>query len=378
MIALATITTLTSGCMDADPRPGTATPSATNAALPPTQRACEIPLPQAWQQELDNSGIDIGGPTTALAVGPDGEIAVARNEYTAGDLLLIKSDKSITTIYPIAEPHRYRVGAVSMDARWIVVGVEIAPRTPPGDRYTNAPLPALSRIDVIHRPTGHVRTVVEFAVDGGPALDSFALFGDKVYWLTRNRWASDDGFLQAYELSTGAVTDVESGRMRWLHAELSGVSWAAEGHTPPIVMRPMAPLPAAIAAAPGLDEDQYTLATDGTGYAWITEANAGGTGVTSWTPDNGLQRFSISALFGPRGPMRASLYVDGPYVVVDAGLRPGDGATVLDTRSGAAASVRNRITGAGGGTIATQVRAPGSEFDAPGLAHANALPPLTC
>jgi hypothetical protein len=377
MIALATITTLTSGCTG-HPRPGTATPTATNAALPPPRAACETSPPQAWQQQFDNSGIDVGGPTTVLAVGPDGEVAVARDEYTAGDLLLIKPDKSITTIYPIPEPHRYRVGSVSMDARWIVVGVERAPRIPPGDRYTNVPLPVLSRIDVIHRPTGNVRTVVEFEAHGGPVLDSFALFGDKVYWLTRNRWASYDGFLQAYELSTREVTDVESGRMRELRAEPLGLSWYAEGHTPPSVMRPMAPLPAAIAAAPGIDDDQYTLATDGTSYAWITETDAGGTGLASWTPDNGLQRFTISALFEREGPMLASLYVDGPYVVVDTGIHPGAGATILDTRSGAVASVRNRITGAANGNLATKVRAPGNDFHVPGLVDANALPPLTC
>ena len=71
-----------------------------------------------------------------------------------------------------------------MDDRWIVVGID---RTPRG---ANGIIPTLFRIDVVDRQGGAVRTVVQSAEEdlhsGGKTIDSVALFGGKVYWITRD------------------------------------------------------------------------------------------------------------------------------------------------------------------------------------------------
>ena len=93
-----------------------------------------------------------------------------------------------------------------MDDRWVVVGVEHAPRG------ANGIIPTIMRIDVVDRQGGATRNVVESPPEdrtsGGKTIDSVALFGGKVYWITRDTFAGDAGKIQSYDLNTGTVSDV--------------------------------------------------------------------------------------------------------------------------------------------------------------------------
>jgi hypothetical protein len=85
------------------------------------------------------------------------------------------------------------------------------------------------RIDVVDRQGGPLRTVVESPLEdrtsGGKTIDSFALFGGKVYWITRDTYAGDTGTIKSYDLNSGAVSDVASGPMRNVRTTAAGLSW---------------------------------------------------------------------------------------------------------------------------------------------------------
>jgi len=94
-------------------------------------------LPAAWQKAIDESAVETGGVSNVpMAVGRRGEVAVARDDGDTRDLLLINSDKSVTEIYPVPEPDQNQIGSVAMDDRWVVVGVQNAPRGTNGARRT--------------------------------------------------------------------------------------------------------------------------------------------------------------------------------------------------------------------------------------------------
>ena len=121
------------------------------------------------------------------------------------------------------DPNQNSVGFSAMDDRWIVVGVDRIPRG------ANGVLPTLFRIDVVDRQGGAVRTVVQSAEEdldsGGPTIDSIALFGGKVYWITRDSYTADTGTIRSYDLNTGAVADVSSGAMRNVKTTAAGLAW---------------------------------------------------------------------------------------------------------------------------------------------------------
>ena len=182
-------------------------------------------------------------------------------------------------------------------------------------------LPPLFRIDVVDRQGGPVRTVVQSSEEdldsGGATIDSIALFGGKVYWITRDSYTADTGTIRSYDLNTGAVADVSSGAMRNVKTTAAGlawdVTWGQDGTRAELKIPDQLPPP--VAGALGTGQDQMTLATDGTAYAWFTGTDQGGTGVAWWSPTDGLVRITRKI---PDGKNQvAPLYVVGPYVVLD-------------------------------------------------------------
>jgi hypothetical protein len=269
-----------------------------------------------------------------------------------------------------------------MDDRWIVVGVDRIPRG------SNGVLPGLIRVDVIDRQGGGLRTVATQSepdyVVGRNVLDSVALFGGKVYWITRETYAGTTGTVSSYDLGTGAAADVASGTVRDVRATAAGVTWVGDSRRAEIKVP--AALPPPVADAIGKAGDQVTLATDGTAYAWITGLDQGGTGVAWWSPGSGPVRVTGEAMRPRTGPASGSdwvppVYVVGPYVLVDAG-RPSDttgrtNTTVVDTRTGAVTYLHESVAGADGGTIATRLDA-GASKTAAGVVRSSVLPPLAC
>jgi hypothetical protein len=361
----------------ATPTP-TKVPATSAASEPPTVRpSCEVALPAAWRQAIEGSGVGADGVSTVpAAVGRSGEVAAVRDNGDTRDLLLIGADKAVTKIYAVPEPNLNNVGFVAMDDRWIVVGVDRHPRG------SNGVLPTLIRIDVIDRQGGGVRTVAQQSeadyLAGRNALDSVALFGGKVYWITHETYAGTTGSVSSYDLGTSAVANVTSGTMRDVRATPAGVAWVGEGKRAEVKVP--APLPPAVADAPGIAQDEVTLGTDGTAYAWLTGLDQGGTGIAWWSAGSGLVRVGGEAI--PSVPEWVPpVNVVGPYVVIDEG-RPSDwrtNTTVVDTRSGAVTFLHESVAGADGGTIAMNLEAGASKIaEIAGVVRSDALPPLSC
>jgi hypothetical protein len=296
-----------------------------------------------------------------------GEVTAARDNGDTRDVLLIGADKSIAEIYAVPDPNLNDAQVVAMDDRWIVVGVVRIPRN------SNGVLPGLTRIDVIDRQGGGVRTVAQESEEdygaGRNAIDSVAMFGGKVYWITRDAYSDEAGKVSSYDLGTGAVADVALGPGHDVRTTAAGLIWDVEGRRPELKIPGSIPQP--VADAVGTGQDRLTLATDGTAYAWLTGVDQGGTGVAWWSPQTGLVHVT-----GEVVSVKKSLppvYVVGPYVVIGKGRQDTDtGETVVDTRSGAVTYLRDYITGADGGTIAFHLR------QSPGVVRSDALQPLAC
>ncbi len=383
-VVIAALTVAASACTNSPDSGSTATsaPASVAQAAPTIRKTCEVAVPAAWQKAIDAAGVTTGGVSNVpMVVGHAGEVAVARDNGDTRDVLLIGGDRSIREIYAVPEPNRNTVGSVAIDDRWVVVGVEHAPRG------ANGIIPTLMRIDVVDRQGGPLRTVVESPLEdrtsGGKTIDSFALFGGKVYWITRDTYAGDTGTIKSYDLNSGAVSDVASGPMRNVRTTAAGLSWEVawdqNAGTRAELKIPDA-LPPAVAGALGTGRDQLTLATDGTAYAWFAENDRGATGLAYWSPTSGLVR--ITGTLPKTGKYQPTpLYVVGPYAVIDRGQdnRYDSYATVIDTRSGALTYLRPTVGGANGGTIAVGIGATSKELPtSAGVVRVDALPPLSC
>ncbi|WP_123024984.1 hypothetical protein [Mycolicibacterium stellerae] len=383
-VAMAALTVAAAACSDGSGSDRAVTDMTTTVAAPQpsTRPSCVTEVPAAWQKAIDASAVKTGGISNVpMAVGRRGEVAVSRDNGDTRDLLLIDSDKSVNEIYAVPEPNRNSIGAVALDDRWVVVGVEYSPRG------ANGIIPTIMRIDVVDRQGGATRTVVDSPAEdrtsGGKTIDSVTLFGGKVYWITRDTFAGDAGRIQSYDLNTGAVTDVASGDMRNVRTTAAGLAWdvAWDQNTGARAeLKIPDALPPAVAGAVGTGRDQMTLVTDGNAYAWSTGRDQGEPGLAYWSPNSGLVHITGNT---PPGRFQAlPLSVVGPYVVIERG-RPGDNfdtfATVIDTRSGALTYLRPSVGGADGGTIAVGIGATMKEPPtSAGVLRVDALPPLTC
>lgn len=384
-VAVALLTVGAVACSNASDADRVATTTMTTVAAPEltTLPACETAVPAAWQKAIDDSTVDTGGVSNVpMAIGRQGEVAVSRDNGGSREVLLIGADKSVSEIYDVVDPDQHQVGSVALDDRWVVVGVAHAPRR------ANGVMPTLMRIDVVDRQGGTPRNVAESPTDdlesGGPTLDSFALFGGKVYWITRDTYPGDTGTIRSYDLNTGAVTDVASGAMRNVRATAAGLSWEVawdQNTGARTELKIPDALPPPVAGALGTGRDQFTLATDGNVFAWATGTGGGQQGLAYWSPKAGLLHITGNV---PRGSSREPLplQVVGPYVVIEKGRDDGTfdtNAAVVDIRSGALTYLRPSVGGANGGSVALGLGAIGKEPPtSAGVIRIDGLPPLTC
>src|SRR6478609_3493434 len=384
-VAMAVLTFAAAACSDGSgsEQPAASTTTTVAAPQPTTLPSCVTTTPAAWQKAIDESAVETGGVSNVpMAVGRRGEVAVSRDDGGTRDLLLINSDKSVSEIYAVPEPDENTIGTVTMDDRWVVVGVEHSPRG------ANGIIPTIMRIDVVDRQGGATRNVVdsppEDRTSGGKTIDSVALFGGKVYWITRDTFAGNTGKIQSYDLNTGSVSDVAAGPMRNVRATAAGlvwdVGWDQNAGVRSELKIPDA-LPPHVAAALDTGRDRYTLVTDGNAYAWATGSDHAQTALVYWSPSAGLVRITGPLpQAGEHQPL--PLQVVGTYVVIDRG-RPGDDhetlATVVDIRSGALTYLHTSVAGADGGTIAVGLGATLKEPPTrTGVVRIDTLPPLTC
>jgi hypothetical protein len=382
-LAVAVLTLTAPACTGgSDPQRVATTTMTTVAAPQPADRpTCEIAVPAAWQKAIDESAVDTGGVANVpIAVGRRGEVAVSNDSGDTRGLLLIGADRSVTEIYDVAEPDENSLGTVAMDDRWVVVGVEHAPRG------ANGVIPTLIRIDVVDRQGGPIRNVADSPQEdlesGGKTIDSVALFGGKVYFITLDTYSGNAGKISSYDLNTGAVTDVATGEMRNVRATAAGLAWDVawdENTGPRAELKIPDALPPEVAGAIGTGRDQFTLTTDGNAYAWLTGSGQADPGLAYWSPNAGL--VSVTGKIPSGLKSAAPLHVVGPYVVIGRGRTdtPETAATVIDTRSGALTYLRPSVGGADGGTIAVGLGATGKGPPTnTGVVRVDTLPPLSC
>lgn len=335
-----------------------------------TRPACQVGLPGDWKRTLVDSRVDTGKWSVPMAVGPGGEVIARR----ADDVVLIEPDESVSTVYTFPESAEEYANVVELDERWIVLGI-----TGPTDYDVST---ELTRITVISRSDGSNRTIAEISdADyraGRNMLESVALFGDTVYWITHdNVVPGGGGTLRSHELNTGAETEVESGSMRNLRATATGLAWTAFIPEDRTVFRALEPVPAALSALTGINEDQTTLVRDGDVYAWITGVAEGGTGIGRWSPDTGLTRISTVQLFDGFPVEPPTVHIAGPYVLL--GRQDSTPSTLVDTRSGALALLEYPVIGAAAETIGIRIGDWGpSSAPNTGSVRTDALPPLVC
>ena len=382
-VGVAVLTVAAPACTNGSEETTTDSVKTVVAPEPITRKSCVTAVPAAWQKVIDDSAVSTGGVSNVPgAVGRRGDVAVSRDNGDTRDLLLIGVDKTVSEIYPVPEPNRNSVASAAMDDRWVVVGVARAPRG------ANGVTPTLVRIDVIDRQGGPTRTVAQSAESdfsaGGRTIDSFALFGGKVYWITRDTYSGDTGTIRSYDLNTGVVTDVASGPMRNVRSTAAGLSWEVawnQNTGARAELKIPDALPPPVAGAVGTGRDQLTLATDGNAYAWLTGSDPGESSLWYWSPKSGHVRITGN-MPAPWKFRPVPLYVVGPYVVIGEGRR-GNGndtfATVVDTRSGALTYLRQWVGGANGGTIGVGF---GGTLNQPpssaGVVRVDALSPLSC
>lgn len=329
---------------------------------PPEHASCMASLPDGWRTAFDDGARTVAPAEVPLAVGPAGDVVVARDDGTVRDAALIGADGAATTVYTVADPANRDVGFAALDDKWIVVGVRHNPRG------ANGVLPTLVRVEVINRADHSVRTVAETSADdlrdGGATIDSVALSGDTVYWLTRDSFAGAHGTVRSFDASSGATAEVTAGSLSSLRTGAAGVLWDVvddPGHRHAAVGVP-AELPAAVADAVG--EQRAGVVTDGKAYAW-----RGDGGLTWWSADAGTVRVTGDL------PGASELWVSGPLVFGSHAPT----ATVVDTRSGASVEVPYQVAAVGGGMLAA-LKAPADKTAplTPVIVRTEPLPPLTC
>ncbi len=345
---------------------------------PVERQACAVDLPDQWSEAIAASKIDTGGVTSSpRAVSPTGEVVAVRDSGAAHELLLIGADKSVRELYSLPDPDVFTIGSVGIDDRWIVFAVVRHPRN------ANGVLPQMTRIEIIDRQTGAVRTVAQqSAADTAVSpernvLDSVMLSDGKVYWITRDRYNGDDARMHSFDPLNGTREDLSSGPLREI---LAAAPWS----------RTPAGLPQEIAGIPATDVP--SVGTDGTSFGWISDVAKGGSGIGFWSPQTGVVKIDGVDVEGRTQYVRPVVVFD-PFVIVGSGgmtTTLGSSATIVDTRSGAVVELTPRnpdqydmVGDSRGGTLALTLwagsgRGSKEPDHAVGILRSNALDPVNC
>jgi hypothetical protein len=344
----------------------------------PVERpACTVDLPAQWLDAIATSAVDTGGiSATPRSIGPAGEVVAVMDSGGERELLLIGADKSVRELFAMPQPDLYTIGYAGIDERWILFAVVRHPRN------ANGVLPQVTRIELIDRQSGAVRTVAEQSAADVAArpernvLDNVVLSDGKAYWITRDTYNGPNGVVHSFDPTTATRTDVESGPISDLRASAPWVTTTAD-------------LPAAVAGIPSAD--MASVGTDGTSFAWIIDVAQGGRGIGYWSPQTGVVRVSGVDLEVTEF-VRPVLVFDS-FVIVGAGgmtVMRGASATIIDIRSGAVAELKPRkpwrydmVAASKAGTLALNLwagpgRGPKEPDRAVGLLRSGALNPLSC
>ena len=344
----------------------------------PVERpACVVDLPAQWVDAIATSTVDTGGiSATPRSVGPAGEVVAVMDSGGERELLLIGADKSVRELFAMPQPDLFTIGYAGIDERWILFAVVRHPRN------ANGVLPQVTRIELLDRQSGAVRTVAEqSAADVAVrpernVLDNVVLSDGEAYWITRDTYNGENGVMHSFDPTTATRTDVESGPISDLRAR---APWAAT----------TADLPPAVAGIPSAD--MASVGTDGTSFAWISDVAQGGRGIGYWSPQTGVVRVSGVNL-EVTDSVRPVLVFDSFVIVGVGGMTAvcGVSATIVDIRSGAVTELTPRnpgqfdmVAASKAGTLVLDLwagpgRGPKEPDRAVGLLRSGALNPLSC
>jgi hypothetical protein len=310
-----------------------------------TRSACTIDPPPAWQHAIEAAGRRNLGQLV-LGGAPDGTILVRREAPTTDQTVLVSPSGATRIVQQMPFPGRYGVATNSMiDSRWIVL--------PIGD--IRADVPTLLDFDVFDRAT--LQLTEKVPITKGSRIGTWALFNGHLYW-TQPRSGSI-GSLFDHDLAARTTRTAEPYGVQNLLASPNGVAWTDAQHRTHLLGG------AAPDQIPGQPGTHPGLVTDGRSYAWPS-----GSSIT-W--HNTATKRTVMVRWFPRFQVTV-VAVAGPYVLINSEYNQSRSSRLIDTRTGAAATVPFQSSGSvasGNGVLAL------SENPLVVL-HVDQLPPITC
>jgi hypothetical protein len=345
---------------------GTPTGSPTStSSTPPVEadgRECRAILPAAWRTAF-TATVALGSPgsSTVLGVSDTGAALISRDVGSTHDVVLVQPGGGPATVLQV--PANLEAYTGGLYGSYAVVPLYWAPNS----TVTST----VMRLDVINLHTGVVtriagtstaaRTSGQHVVDGAVVLDG-AVYYDR-------RTDASHGVLMKYDLRTGRTSTAYSGPVGTggapVRASAAGVVVADPGGG--FTLRVRVSLPPAVAGRIG--QSAITAGTDGTAYAWFDQLKQT---INWWTPGQAVR--TLRATLGqPDGDDTIPrVDVAGPYVFYS-----GPQLQVVDTRTGAVATLPNVVVASGGDYVGTYVTAHHSSAQA-GVVDTSTLPALTC
>jgi len=311
-----------------------------------TRSACTIDPPPALQhaievaQRLNLSQVVLGGAA-------DGTILIMRgadHDQTV-QTVLVSPGGATRIVAQRPTVSRYVVANSMIDDQWIVL--------PIADRL--ADFNTLLEFDVFDRAT--LQLTEKVAIKKGSRIGTWALFNGHLYW-TQPRSGST-GSLLDHDLTARTTRTAEPDGVQNLLASANGVAWTDAQHRTHLIGG------AAPDQIPGQPGTHPGLVTDGRSYAWPSASSI------TWHDTATKQTVMVRWL--PRFQVTV-VAVAGPYVLINSEYNQHRSSRLIDTRTGAAATVPFQSSGsvASGNGILAYSAAPVV------VLHVDQLPPLTC
>lgn len=344
--------------------------------------ACTAAWPASWQAALAAPGTAYGAESARpLGVAADGTVLVARDfgQGKARDLVLVRPGVEPTVAFTVSDPQQTNIESAALVGDELVVSIGSDPRLPRGQEPGSSPMPNVSQILVIDLPSDAQRVIASSKADAaGPAktIDTVVVIGGTVYWDVRASYDVPAGTIESYDLAAKTRRAAYSGPAVLFY---DGLDVSAAGITVGGTLVVRAGLPAAVDDAVPAD-DQRSVQTDGTAYAWV----AGPQEIGWWRPGAESPSYVRLPEVLPQDTYPNLLAVAGSLVVIG-------GSTVLDMTTAAITSLPEDaapLVDIGRGTFFTASRAGTGHFDDDGywvdpsqlanLIELSGLPGLTC
>jgi hypothetical protein len=313
---------------DSNP-PTRPTPHPTPTVVP---TVCTTPLPGSWRDAFRSAGVDVGGiGGTPLSVAADGTVVVYRDGGVhpgdPRDVVLVRPGQAPHAVYSVPNPDTFNVQSAYLDGHWLVVAIGYHGRPPKGTIPGDSPMPNVRKLVVLDLETGTQKTIAGMSPAdfkyGRRSIQSATLLDGSVYWDERNRYAARTGVIKAYRLDSGTTRTVYRGPIGYVVGGAAGIVSDSR-----VIVPAAMPEPVRSATNP---TTAVTAATDGSAWAWLTNAHTLG----YWRPGQATPtylhlRSAVESRYWP-----GDLVVSGEFVFID-------GDQVVDTRSHAVAALSGR------------------------------------